>query len=144
MKLIEVLFGSGWWIPWHVFIVGSFVPMLLLLRRVRRTEPGEGAPGGGFAYLALLGIAFALAFATVVDGTLLGWRIARLHGAAWGMIGGLSFMMLWTATLFGIAKRLSVPREESEITVLPATLTFAVWHAGIIAANLVALRKANG
>ncbi len=144
VKLISILFGTGWWMPWHFFIVGSIVPMLFLLRWLRRTKPDATPQGGDVAYVSLLTIAFVLALATVVDGAMLGWKLAEVRGAAWGIIIGLAFCMLWTLLLFGVAKNLSVPKDDEETTMLPASIVFAVWHLGMIVANLTALRKIHG
>ena len=75
---------------------------------------------------------------------MLGWKIGELRGAAWGTIVGLAFCMLWTIILFGIAKKLSVPKDDEETTPLPAAAAFAIWHAGFVAANLTALYRIHG
>ena len=129
---------------WHVFILGSIIPMLLLLRHLRKSPQEEEPPGGQKAYFSLLAIAFALVLATVVDAAMLGWKIGELRGAAWGTIVGLAFCMLWTIILFGIAKKLSVPKDDEETTPLPAAAAFAIWHAGFVAANLTALYRIHG
>ncbi|MGK2857321.1 MAG: hypothetical protein ACSLFQ_08950 [Thermoanaerobaculia bacterium] len=144
MNLVSILFGSGWWVPWHVFIVGSIVPMFFLLRWLRTMKPGAGPQGGEAAYVALLSIAFALAVATVADGAMLGWKIAGYRGALWGTIAGLAFCMLWTLGLFAVANKLSVPKDDEESTMVPAAITFALWHAGIVVANLTALNRIHG
>ena len=129
---------------WHLFIVGSIIPMLLLLRYLRNAPPEEEPLGGRKAYFSLLGIAFALVFATVVDAVMLGWKIGALRGAAWGTIAGLAFCLLWTVVLFGVAKKLSVPKDDEDTTPLPATITFTIWHAGFVVVNLVALYRIHG
>lgn len=144
VQLVRILFGSGWWMVWQLFILGSIIPMLLLLRHLRKSPPEEEPQGGQKAYFSLLGIAFSLVFATVVDAAILGWKIGALRGTAWGTIAGLAFCLLWTVVLFGLAKKLSVPKDDEETPPLPATITFAIWHAGFVVVNLIVLYRIHG
>jgi hypothetical protein len=141
VKIVTFFFGSGWWVLWHLFVVGSAVPMFFALRWLRKTKPGAGPQGGEAIFLLLVGIAFALILATVVDGAMLGWSLGEIRGSMWGAIIGLVFCTLWTLVLFAFANKLMVPTDDAAQTTLPAAILFALWHAGIVAANLVALAK---
>lgn len=144
VQILTFLFGSGWWIVWHLVIVGSAVPMFFALRSLRRTKPGDGPQGGEALFLLLVGVALGLLAATLVDAGLLGWKLGEIRGAMWGTIVGLVFCTLWTLVLFGVANRLLVPRDDAPVSSTPAVVVFAIWHAGIVAANLVALAKIRG
>jgi hypothetical protein len=141
VKIVTFFFGSGWWVLWHLFILGSAVPMLFALRWLRKTKPGEGPQGGEAAFMVLVGIALSLIVATVVDGGMLGWTIAEINGAMWGTIAGLVFCTIWTLLLFAFAKKLVAPADDTPQSTTPTVILCAVWHAGIVAANLVALAK---
>ena len=144
VEFVTFLFGSGWWIAWHLFILGSAVPMLFALRWLRTMRTGEGPQGGEAAFVVLVGIALTLIAATVIDAALLGWKLADVLGAMWGTIAGLVFCTLWTVILFASAKRFMAPSDESTQTALPALIIFGAWHAGLVVANLLVLARIHG
>jgi len=141
VAIANFLFGSGWWVPWHLFLLGSAVPMFFALRSLQREKPDAGPEGGDTAFKVLVGLAFALIAATVADGAMLGWRLGAVRGAMWGTIAGLVFVTLWTLVLFASAKRVVVPADDPVQTTTPSLIVFSMWHGGIVAANLVALAK---
>jgi hypothetical protein len=141
VAIANFLFGSGWWVLWHLFFLGSAVPMFFALRRLRATEPEDAPHGGETLFRLLVGIAFGLIAGTVVDGGLLGWALGEIRGAMWGTIVGLVFCTIWTLVLFAFAKKLLVPSDDPAQTTTPAVILFALWHAGFVAVNLIALAK---
>jgi len=143
VAIANFLFGSGWWVPWHLLFLLSAAPMFFSLRRIRNEKPGDEPSAGDLAYKVLVGTAFALLLATIADAGMLGWRLGQIRGAMWGTIAGLVFCTIWTLVLFAFARRSIVPADDPAQTTKPAVAVLAVWHAGIVAANLVTLAKIN-
>jgi hypothetical protein len=52
-RTLAFLFGTGWWIPWHLLLLSGLIPLAVLLVWFARFDP-EGGPQGGEAALALL------------------------------------------------------------------------------------------
>jgi hypothetical protein len=141
VKLVTFLFGSGWWVPWHLFFLVSAVPMFFALRSLQSERADAAQEESDSAFKILVGLAFALIAATVADGALLGWRLGAITGAMWGTIAGLGFCTIWTLVLFASAKRFVAPAADPARMTMAAVIVFSTWHAGIVAANLIALAR---
>lgn len=141
VAIANFFFGTGWWMPWHLFFLLSALPMFFALRSLQSERAGAEPDEGDSAFEILVGLAFALIAATVADAAMLGWRLGAVRGAVWGAIAGLGFCTVWTLVLFASAKRFIAPAADTTQMTTPAVAVFSTWHAGIVAANLVALAK---
>jgi len=141
VAIANFLFGSGWWVPWHLFFLVSAVPMFFALRSLQSDEAGAEPARSERAFNVLVGLAFALIAATVADAAMLGWRLGEIRGAMWGTIVGLVFCTIWTLLFFASAKRFVAPASDPSRMTMPAVIVFSSWHAGIVAANLISLAK---
>jgi hypothetical protein len=140
------VFGSGWWVPWHVAIlllVG--VPSAFLLHWMWHMEPGAGPQGGEAALAALLLALLALLIAALVSGLL--WaRAMPSPGARGYLMSVLGALAMWTCCAIAVLwlSELAASADASRTVQRVSTALLALLLAGALAGNLYALWRHHG
>jgi hypothetical protein len=127
---MSYLFGSGWWIVWHVLLWVSVVPYVVMTAALTRASPNDPMMTMEYAFaVGSLGF-FVLTVGTVASGYL--WTAGGAPGGAWpyvrNIIGAILLaLVVGLGGVFGAAYMAAAPNQP-------------MWHRW--AAQLVCLGSA--
>jgi hypothetical protein len=72
MAAVKFVFGTGWWIPWHVVLLATLLPLAGVLYWTRVIKLGTGPNGGDMLAMLELMIVLALIIISLVNAVIWG------------------------------------------------------------------------
>jgi hypothetical protein len=90
---LRFFLGHGWWVLWHLFLLGLLLPLAAVLGWLFRMQPGSGPQGGDVAFLLVVTVTVGLTAASLVN--------TLLFAAALPMPGLLRFVKALAIWLVG-------------------------------------------
>jgi hypothetical protein len=127
--LVTFLFGSGWWVLWHLFVLAWALPVLAVLLWVRGVTPGAGPQGGEVMFLLLVLALTGLTLVTVVHALLWAGAFRSGHLRTTGL-----WLLGWIVAAALLLRLVDFAASASEAS--PSARAAATAGAALVAATV--------